>query len=223
MSRPLLLSLSAGVIAALITGAGLTYFNRVRLAERARLQRENAALRAEAHRQVVTRSSPRPIQSVGTPPKTGPAPSQARRYRDLGQDSAQAALQTLAWAGDRGDAERLRSLIHFDPSARAMAEAYFASLPVEVRTSFGDLDWMAAALLTRAIMGAPYPETDILATAGFEPVAGDPARLRLSLPDTPKDGQVYARVDGAWKYVITEELVRAYFAENGVDPDTTAR
>lgn len=219
-------NLTVALLAILATGGGLTYVQRSRAAEAARLRQENTRMRAEAYQRVASRS-PRtvafpaapptsPLESPPTPVAPVAASAPAARYRDSGQATPQTALQTLAWCGDQGNVERMRDVISFDPAARALAEAYYATLPAAVHAQFGGLDAMAATVLTRAIMGQPYPETEVLATARFEPVDGDPDRRRLSLPGTAKDGQIFVRTEGVWKYVLTEEAIRAYFSANRI-------
>lgn len=211
------------VVAIIVTGGGLGLVQHRRAAELDHLRYANARLRTEIHQRTaaataVARAEPIAV-GVTSPAESSTlvGPTQPlERYFDEGQATPRAALQTLAWAGDRGDAERLRALIRLDPEARPMAEAYWASLSSQVRSSFGgSLDTMAATLLTRAIMRAPYPEASVLVAAEWEPVEGQPDRRRLRLPDTPKDGQLFERVHGAWVYVITPEQVRAYLAESG--------
>ncbi len=219
---PLRRHLIAIVLATLATGGGLAFVQHRRVAELDRLRFDNARLRTQIHRQATATESVAPVQpdAVAMTPAVEPAavypePAALERYFDEGQATPIAALQTLAWAGDRGDVERLRGLIRFDPEARAMAEAYWATLPPETQARFGgDLAAMAATLLTRAIMRAPYPEAGILAAAQFAPVEGRSDRVRLQLPDTPKHGQIFAEEHGQWGYMITPELVRAYLAEN---------
>lgn len=210
------------VLAVLATGGGLKWVDHRRAVELDRLRYDNARLRTELHQRTVKAvaneegEAPAATKATGGPSPIAAEPEPpVARYFDEGQATPLAALQTLAWAGDRGDAERLRGLIRLDPEARRLAEAYWASLSPAVQSSFGDsLDTMAATLLTGAIMRAPYPEASVLAAAEWEPVDGQPDRRRLRLPDTPKDGQLFEQVDGEWAYVITPELVRAYLAEN---------
>lgn len=230
-------SLLAALVAVVGTSGSLTVVQRRRSAELAHWQSANAQLRYDAQRRVHLTSgamlpaggngaadaparpeadaSTQSVRSASAVEPDRPAAPE-RDYRDLGQATPEATLQTLAWAGDRGDVERMRGLIVFDPVARQLAEAYFASLPPALHTQFADLNGMAAALLTRAIMGQPYPEAEVLATGTFAPVGDDASLVRLSLPGTGKDGQLYQRDGGVWKYVITEQLVRSYFARHGV-------
>jgi hypothetical protein len=132
----------------------------------------------------------------------------AEYYRNEGNATPLATLQTFAWACDRGDTETVGRLLHIDPAARPKAEAFMAALPESARAQWKTVDEMAAALLTRSVMASPFPNSDILATATPEPVGED--RVRLRLPDVPKDGTEYQRTADGWKYVLTDRVVDAY-------------
>ena len=83
-----------------------------------------------------------------------------------------------------------------------------ASLPEAARAQWKNVDEMAATVLTRSIMGRPFPNADILETATAEPITAD--RVRLRLPDVPRDGTEYQKTPEGWKYVLTEAVVDDY-------------
>jgi hypothetical protein len=70
---------------------------------------------------------------------------------------------------------------------------------------------MAAALLTSQIMAQPFPNADILATATIEPISED--RVKLRMPNVPKDGTEYVKTVAGWKYVLTEKVVDNYIRQ----------
>jgi hypothetical protein len=83
-----------------------------------------------------------------------------------------------------------------------------ATLSAAAPAQWKNVDEMAAAVLTRVIMGQPFPNADILETATVEPITED--RVRLRLPDVPKDGTEYQKTEDGWKYVLTEAAVDGY-------------
>lgn len=147
-------------------------------------------------------------QSVVPPTATLESPSTA--YRDAGQETPIATLQTVAWACDRGDTTRLAALLHFDPAAREKAEAYLQNLPAETRAQWASPEQMAAAILAATSIHQPFPEAEILDLAAK--IELQPDRIVLRLPGTLKDRTEYQQVDGSWKYVITEQMANGYLS-----------
>ena len=161
-------------------------------------------------RSAATRSAaPSPVAIIPAAPAASiPTEKSAEYYRNEGNATPLATLQTFAWACDRGDIETVGRLLHIDAAARPKAEAFMAALPVSARAQWKTVDEMAASLLTRSIMASPFPNADILATATIETVSEN--RVRLRLPDVPKDGTEYQKTAEGWKYVLTEAVVDAY-------------
>ena len=216
---PLKSSLTAAVLSVVVTAGGLFYLQRSRVREARQLQLQNGQMRAEASRRhqaaADARNPPvsaRPTTTVNSSPAItaaeNPARNPAEYYRNEGNATPLATLQTFAWACDRGDTETVRRLLHIDAGARPRAEAFMASLPEAARAQWKNVDEMAATVLTRSIMGRPFPNADILETATAEPITAD--RVRLRLPDVPRDGTEYQKTPEGWKYVLTEAVVDDY-------------
>lgn len=216
---PLKSSLIASILAVLATAGGLYYLQRVQLRESRQLQTHNSQMRAEANRrhlatmaaQTAQVSRPETItgNAIPTPVIAAiPAQTSAAYYRDEGNATPQATLQTFAWACDRGDSEAVGRLLHIDAGARPKAEAFMASLPAAGRAQWKNVDEMAATILTRSFMSAPFPNADILETATVEPITAE--RVKLRLPDVPRDGTEYQKIGDGWKYVLTEAVVDNY-------------
>lgn len=216
---PLKTSVLVAPLAALATVAALFFLHQSRAREARSLRDENDRLRRTAFERLhpalaapasapattaAAAPTPAPVDSTTRPP--APAPL----YRDEGRATPLAALQTLAWACDRGDDATVSRMLYFDPAAQKKAEAYFASLPADARAHWPTVNDMAATLLTRDIMEHPFPAAEILATATTEPLSPD--RVVVRLPGTPKDGGEYQRTATGWSYAITEAAVDAYLA-----------
>ncbi|HLP26078.1 MAG TPA: hypothetical protein VK477_10390 [Acidobacteriota bacterium] len=135
-------------------------------------------------------------------------------YQNAGQATPHAALQTLAWACDQGDAELMQKLLVFDEIARKKTEAYFASRPPAARPP-GSLDALAAALYVSDGIQHPYPVAEVLARARFEPV--NPARMILRLPGANGDGYEFQQTPGGWKLVVTEAVIDDYIRRSAKD------
>jgi len=175
-------------------------------------------MRAEASRRYLATMAartpvplPAAIPANATPTTVAaaiPAQQPAEYYRNEGNATPQAALQTFAWACDRGDTETVNRLLHIDAGARPKAEAFMASLPEAGRAQWKNVDEMAATVLIRSNMARPYPNADILETATVESITAD--RVRLRLPNVPKDGTEYQQTAEGWKYVLTEAVVDGY-------------
>jgi hypothetical protein len=217
---PLKASLVFGLLSGVVTAGALHYFHQGRTREFHRLQSQNNRMRLEAYQRSVGRSvaespsvtSTQPVASVGpaaVPSSAAPIVARmAEYYRNEGNATPMATLQTFAWACDRGDTDTVGRLLHIDAAARPKAEAIFASLPEKVRAQWKTVDEMAAALLTESIMGKPFPNADILETATVETISAD--RVKMRMPNVPKDGTEYQKTPEGWKYAVTEKMVDDY-------------
>jgi len=216
---PLKTSLFTALIAAALTAGSFYLVQSRRNRDAASLRYANNRLRYDAalRRHAATAT---PAPTVPAPALAAPAPALStspaapsplpENYRDEGRATPVAALQTYAWACDRGDAKAVANLLYLDAPTRTKAEAYLASLPPPVRARWSSVDAMAATLLTAAVMEHPFPNADLLATATLEPVAAE--RVRVRLPGTPKDRIELQKTAAGWSYVLTEAVVDAYIA-----------
>lgn len=133
-------------------------------------------------------------------------------YRNAGQATPVAALQTLAWACDRGDMEMMEKLQVFDPAAREKAMPYFLALPPEIRARWATPEAMSAALYISDGMHHPYPGAEVLEHAEFETIS--PTRVRLRLPGANGDGYEFQQTAEGWKLAVTMAVVDDYIRQS---------
>lgn len=220
-------SLCCAVATVAVTSAALFFVTRARNAEAAQLAASNALMRQNGfeHQLASQRkatspaaaSAPRsaasgtgsdissPRDAFDKPPATPPSD-----YRFEGQATPGAALQTFAWACDRGDTALMEKLITFESRAREKAAAYVTSLPAQARGQSANVETLAATLLVNEGMEHPLPHADFLAKGTAEKITEDLVRIRL--PGTTRDGDLYQRIGQDWKFVITEKSVDTYLS-----------
>lgn len=216
-------SLTTACIASLVTAGCLYALHRSAAREAAALQRENTRLRQAAIERHRAAPTPSPVPAPPSPGVAVPAGSRAAvpeesqplsapapNYRNEGQATARAALQTFAWACDQGDAAAVARLITFDDAARAKAIVWFDSMAPASRPKGATVEAMAASVLTLAGMALPFPSSDILEHVPLEEISESRARLRL--PGLARNGTEFQRTSEGWKYAITESMVDDYVA-----------
>ena len=208
---PLKTSLIVALVSGALTAGALFYFHQGRIREVRHLRYQNDRMRLEALQRNAARGVAAKPATFTADTRSGrsatakPAPKPAEYYRNEGNATPLATLQTFAWACDRGDTGAVGRLLYIDATARPKVEAFMASLPEDVRAQWKTVDEMAAAILTESIMARPFPNADILETATPEPVSED--RIKMRLPNVPKDGTEYQKTPEGWKFAITEEMV----------------
>ena len=205
-------SLLFSMLSAALTAGGLFYFHQGRVREARYLKSQNSRLRLEAQQRahaappaVAEAASTAKVTSVSPSVATVPAPEY---YREEGNATPLATLQTFAWATDKADVAYVLRLLYLDPGARTKAVAFWGALPTEAKAQWGTVDEMAAAVLTHSFMSRPWPDAGILATSQFETVSDQ--RVRLRIPGMPRNGTEFQKTDAGWKYVLTESAVDAY-------------
>lgn len=215
---PLKISLIAVVISTLVTTGGLYRHQQGRLREARHLQAQNNRLRLEANQRVhdqsaaVPRPAPTPQAMTDRPALVAaPVSPEPEHYRNEGNATPRAALQTFAWACDRGDIEAVGRILYIEEAARPKVAAFIAALPENVRSRWKSADEIVAALLTESVMARPFPRADILETA--TPEEAGAGRIRLRMPNVPRDGTEYQQTAEGWKYVLTEKVVDAYIQQ----------
>lgn len=138
-------------------------------------------------------------------------------YRNLGQATARAALETFAWACDRGDTPTVARLIYFDGHSRDIVVAAMIKLPADLRAEWPTPEEFAAMMLTAGSLFRLMPGNDILQRAKEEPLTS--GRVALTLPAGRRLGE-FVQTDDGWKLVLSEELVAA--AAQRLAPDAGA-
>lgn len=203
------MSVAAGVLSAVVT-AGVLYLN---------VQRTHAALvqlrqaNEEQSLKLLQRSAPAETPRAAAAPASPPAATVAvtsappvpmpALYRNQGQATPVATLQTFAWACDEGDVAALAKLITFDGDSRARAAAYLAQLPESQRAKWASPEELAATVCIAGYLRWPYPAADIIDLATLETISAD--RVRLRLPGTTLDGGNYQKTADGWKFVIPSD------------------
>jgi hypothetical protein len=229
---PIKISLVSAVVAVAITGTALFLVHRARTQEFRQLRQANEHMRKDAFARWTSAhkasgvsgestgaSAAENAATLASGEKAGRAGNAdaagevASAYRFQGQATPVDALQSFAWACDRGDTALMQKLITFAGSARPKVEAYFATLPAEVRAQCPTIEALAAMLLVQDGMQRPFPRTELLARATVEKISDE--RVRTRLPGTPRDGGLYQRIGADWKFVITEAAVDGYLAKAG--------
>jgi hypothetical protein len=216
---PLKTSVIVAVTSVLITVGGLYYFQQGRMREARLLRSQNSRMLLEANQRVMARQSAAHTPSSSgsaaaestVTPAAAPVSRMAEYYRNEGNATPLATLQTFAWACDRGDVEAVQRLLFVEEAARPKVETFVAALPENVRAQWKSVDETVAALLTESVMARPFPRHDILATATPEEVSA--GRVRLRMPNVPRDGTEYQQTAEGWKYVLTEKVVDAYISQ----------
>jgi hypothetical protein len=213
---PLKTSLIVAVVSVVVTAGGLYYFQQGRAREARQLRSHNSRMLLEANQRVMARQPAAPTPtlsgSVAAGSASTPVSRMAEYYRNEGNATPLATLQTFAWACDRGDIETVQRLLFVEEAARPKVEAFVAALPESVRAQWKSVDETVAALLTESVMARPFPRHDILATATPEEVGA--GRVRLRMPNVPRDGTEYQQTADGWKYVLTEKVVDAYIRQS---------
>ena len=73
--------------------------------------------------------------------------------RDLGRGTPAAAIETFAWALDRGDLDLAASFISFSDDSPANREAFLANFSTAIRARYGTVERIYAAALYGAVNG----------------------------------------------------------------------
>ncbi|MEO6992017.1 MAG: hypothetical protein ABI273_00185 [Lacunisphaera sp.] len=183
---------------------------------------EKAGVQApQAEAGVISNTTPTEISEGGLPaaPTTEISRILGTEYRNEGQTTPIAALQTYAWACDHADTATIIHLIRFDELARRKAVAYMATLSAEAQGQLNSPEAMGAALLIDQGIQYPYPGAKILALAKIEVISE--TRVALLLPDTDHERAEFQKTADGWKYAITERMVDDYIAETSAKAQAT--
>lgn len=182
-------SIAAALLSGLLTGGFLYHSHSQKMGKLHWLQDNTAKLRLEAYQRHNGGQAPAAISPAVTSTTPAPVPSSvpaavesSRGFRNEGTATPRAAVQTIAWACDQGDAEAMATMIWMSPAERTKAEAFLASQPTQVRERWKSVDDMAAHLLIVARMASPFPAADVLAAVPLEQTGDDQATLHAVHP-----------------------------------------
>lgn len=134
----------------------------------------------------------------------------AADWKNVGNATPQAALQTLLWAGAGGNVAALASSLRLEtPQARAAAEALLAALPATERDKYGSPEQLMAELTVPDI---PIASVKI---RSWDKVSadGDQVMVQLELFKTadPKLATLrFARENDQWRLIVPQEVVNHY-------------
>jgi hypothetical protein len=126
-------------------------------------------------------------------------------FRSVGQATPTAAVQTLVWAGLKGDEATLGQLVELTPEARARAEAIIARLPESERASWTP-EKISGLFVTALVVDVPalrILETKLDA-------AGQRAKVTLQFPEHAKhttQAVPMSRGPEGWRLVIDERQI----------------
>jgi hypothetical protein len=210
-------SLLSAFAAALLTACALFLFSRHERQEIQLLNTANEKLRIDLLAQSRSeaplapgRLEPAAAANSGEPTQPDPKPV-VTVYRNEGNATAVAALQTIAWACDRGDTKTIAQMLAFEGDGRGKIAAILPQLPASLRTEASTPEELAAMVIVSGFVRRPFPAADILARATTTPLENDAVKLRL--PGTTVDGGVYRKTDAGWKFTINEASVDAQIAK----------
>ncbi len=229
------IALISALVAATVTSGWQWHRQAKHQQEVRHLRAENDRLRMVIGQEEGTRDGrPRPAASVprtsGESPGPAPdatafaagspasAPSRARAnmdYRDEGQATPVAAMQTLAWACDHADMALMEKLLVFDPDARAKAQRIFETRRAKLPAQWTSIESMAAALYLADGIERPYPVASVLSVAKFEELR--PGRVMLHLPGSNGDRYEFEHTPEGWKLVVTMAVVDDYIRQSAKD------
>lgn len=140
----------------------------------------------------------------------------AAEWRNAGNASSQAALETALWAGAGGDVELFAKMLVFDQSrTRKAAESLLGTLPEALRARLATPEQLIAFLAIKDVpMGAvQVRQIGKVNTDGSRRV--DLAQLVLTTADgKKKDASLLLMDQGdGWKLVVMEGVVSRYAAQ----------
>ncbi|MEO6996086.1 MAG: hypothetical protein ABI273_20960 [Lacunisphaera sp.] len=205
--------LGIALLSVITTVVTLRVFDSRRSREASQLRARNARLQTvlAAAQKGYARSFAQKAELPSAVGRSVPEPIVAPNYWNEGRATPLAALQTFAWACDRGDIDAVRQLVVIDPDGRPKAEAFYASLPANARAQWKSVDEMAATLLTQNGMEHPFPSADMLSTTSMETMRD--GRVRWRMPGLHRDGMEFQQDSGGWKRAITAEMVDNYLRQ----------
>jgi hypothetical protein len=132
------------------------------------------------------------------------------QWKNAGQATPPATLETALWAAAAGDVEALAGLLSIDPVVRTKVNAMLMTLPVSLRQDYGTPERLIALLATRDVpLGAAqihdFKDSDLSGT-----------KLVAVLRDTEskhRSANLTLRQEGeAWKIVVPARAVERYAA-----------
>lgn len=131
----------------------------------------------------------------------------ASSYRNAGQATPLAALETFMWASDRADTSTLARTIAFGGNGRQRALAVLAALPQDAQAQFSSPEELYALLIADDALSSPPPPEEIVQSVKVQFDGTDQAILIFP---GPNHQQVYQNTPEGWKFVIPEGAVEQF-------------
>lgn len=193
------------------------------------LRQENASLRQQnAQMQQALRDNPKAAAAVTANSlavlagrvqqrkanegrKATPAPGEAPRtdvYRDMGNKTPDAALETFTGACFNSDSESIGKLIYFDGEGRKIAERVLASLPEAVRAQYPTPEALYGFFTAADCLVAPPPaDPAVIKKAELSYLSAE--RVAFRRPGQTSGGQEFQLTQDGWKRVYPERAIEA--------------
>jgi hypothetical protein len=132
----------------------------------------------------------------------------ADQWRNAGQGTAPATLETALWAAAAGDVEALSGLLSIDPVVRTKVNAMLLRLPASLRQDYGTPERLIALLAARDVpMGAAqirdFRVSDVKGTQLLAVLRDAENNYRSANLTLRQEGE-------AWKIVVPESAVDRY-------------
>ncbi len=189
-----------------------------------RLREELSGLRArvvQREQQLRAAAQAAPNPTTQPPPPLTDAFLTPEQWRDAGNKSPAALMESLLWAGAGGDLARVAEMLLFTPEAHAAAEALWQSLPPDLRPAETDASALITLLATDAV-----PLKPVTLAGDFPLESGDHNMILQVDPDPAAPGPRstdrlrfvklmvrQANDNESWQIVVTPEAVASMAAK----------
>ena len=196
---------SAGVVAAGFDAA-----------EFAKLREEIAALRNQTKelggvvRQAQAALANQQNPTANIPTNLTPVGS----LKNAGKGSPELAMETLLWSATGGEVDALATTLTFTDTARARADAWFASLSESTRQQYGSPEKLIALMIAKD--AASVTGTQVL---GRKDITGDEVGMRVRFASdagkTKDESFLLRRSTDGWRMVLPDQAVDRFAKQIG--------
>jgi hypothetical protein len=159
------------------------------------------------------RGDPAPVSTAGAIDgntaggSTPPGMISVDMMKNVGNQTANAAAETLVWAMQNGDVKRAAAMLTMAPGERDKLTAFIQTLPANLREQYGTPEEVMAFLLA----GSPKP-MGAVQLLGMDQINADEAvhhvQVQFQNGDFRRDDITFRRdTDGGWKQVVSPTTV----------------
>ena len=170
-----------------------------------RLREEIRGLQASTQsftRVVQAAAAAKGVDASGPPVKLNPVAA----WKNAGQATPEAAVETMLWAAVGGDVDMLSGAITLPPNARAKVEALLARLPEAARAQYRTPEQLMALMLAREA-----GQVSGMQVLGAQEITADTVLVRVRVGSeggqTKDDSWPFHRSATGWKLVMPESAV----------------